>query len=67
MTGGSSNLASLGTAIQRRSRVAVEVWAPTERMVVEGKEIDRGVLGARAAQLSVALGLALRKDREARQ
>jgi len=66
VTGGSSALAALGTAIQRRSRVPVEVWAPTERMIVEGKEVDRELLQSRAAQLSVALGLALRKDREAR-
>jgi type IV pilus assembly protein PilM len=66
VTGGSSNLASLGQAIGRRSRVPVEVWAPTERILVEAREVDRELLQARAAQLSVALGLALRKDRETR-
>ena len=39
---------------------------PTERILVEGNEINREELGVRAAQLAVALGLALRKDREAR-
>lgn len=66
VTGGTSNLAAFGEAIQRRSRVAVERWIPTERVIVEGKELDRAVLDARAAQLPVCLGLALRKDREVR-
>ncbi len=66
VTGGSSNLIPLSQAIQRRSRVPVEVWAPTERIVVEAKEVDRQLLQARAAQLSVALGLGLRKNREVR-
>lgn len=66
LTGGSSNLAPLGQAIQRRSRVPIEVWTPTERIVVEGKEVDRQLLETRAGQLAVALGLSLRKDRETR-
>jgi len=66
VTGGSSNLAPLGQAIQRRSRVPVETWLPTERILVEASEVNRELLQARAAQLSVALGLALRKDREIR-
>jgi len=66
LTGGTANLASLATAIQKRSRVAVEPWSPIERVTVEAKEVNPQVLQARAAQLSVALGLALRKEREAR-
>jgi type IV pilus assembly protein PilM len=66
VTGGSSNLAALAHAIQRRSRVPVEMWVPVERIVVEAKEVDRVLLQQRAAQLSVALGLSLRKDREVR-
>ncbi len=66
VTGGSANLGPLAQAIQRRSRVAVEVWIPTERILVEAAEVNRELLASHAAQLSVALGLALRKDREAR-
>ena len=66
ITGGSANLATLASAIERRARVPVEVWVPTERIIVEAKEVNRELLQERAAQLSVALGLALRKDREAR-
>jgi len=66
LTGGTANLAPLSTAIQRRSRVAVEPWSPLERVLVEAREVNQQVLQMRAAQLSVALGLALRKEREAR-
>jgi type IV pilus assembly protein PilM len=66
VTGGSSNLVPLAQAIERRARVPVEVWAPTERVIVEAKEVNRGLLQARAAQLAVSLGLALRKAKEMR-
>lgn len=67
VTGGTANLAALAQAIERRARVPVETWAPTERIIVEAKEVDRDLLQARAAQLAVSLGLALRKAKEARQ
>ncbi len=66
VTGGTANLAALGQAIGNRSRVPVEVWSPLERVTVEDRTIDGGLLQARAAQLSVALGLTLRKDKESR-
>lgn len=66
VTGGTANLAALAQAIERRARVPVETWAPTERVIVEAKEVDHALLQTRAAQLAVALGLSLRKDREAR-
>jgi type IV pilus assembly protein PilM len=66
VTGGTANLGSLARAIERRARVPVETWAPTEKVTIEAKEVDAQLLLQRAAQLSVALGLSLRKDREAR-
>ena len=66
VTGGSSNLPSLPNAIGRRSRVPVEVFNPMEKIAVEAKEVNTELLQSRAAQFSVALGLALRKDRERR-
>lgn len=66
MTGGSSNLPSLAQAIERRARIPVEVWSPLEGLTVDPKFIDTTVLQARSAQLAVALGLALRKQKEAR-
>jgi type IV pilus assembly protein PilM len=66
VTGGSANLLSLAQAIERRARVAVETWPPTERLTIEAREVNPQVLQQRAAQLPVALGLALRKEREVR-
>ena len=66
VTGGSANLAALARAIERRARVSVETWSPIEKLTVEAKEVDIALLQARAAQLSVALGLSLRKEKEAR-
>lgn len=66
LTGGSSNLPALPLAVGKRSRVAVEVMQPMEHIGVEAKEVNTDLLRARAAQFSVALGLAMRKDRERR-
>jgi len=66
VTGGTANLGALTQAIQRRARVAVEAWLPTERMTIEAREVDPRLLEQRAAQLPVALGLGLRREKEAR-
>jgi type IV pilus assembly protein PilM len=64
VTGGTANLAALGAAVQRRARVPVEAWAPTEKIFVEAREVDTTMLQSRAAQLAVALGLSLRREKE---
>jgi type IV pilus assembly protein PilM len=66
LTGGSSNLPALPNAISRRSRVGVELIPPLERIAVEGKDVSPQLLQSRAAQLCVALGLSLRKEKERR-
>ncbi len=66
VTGGTANLGALTQAIQRRARVPVEAWVPTERMTIEAREVDPRLLEQRAAQLPVALGLGLRREKEAR-
>ena len=66
LTGGTANLPQLVAAIERRARVPVEVFFPTEKMTVEPKDVDPMLVQAKSAQLSVALGLALRKDKEKR-
>lgn len=66
LTGGSSNLPALAAAIGRRSRVGVEVIQPMEKITVEAKEVNQQLLQSRAPQLCVALGLAMRKDKERR-
>ncbi|HMR10802.1 MAG TPA: pilus assembly protein PilM, partial [Polyangiaceae bacterium] len=66
VTGGSANLVALAQAIERRARVPTEVWSPMERIVVDSKDINHAVVQQSAAQLAVALGLALRKEKETR-
>jgi type IV pilus assembly protein PilM len=66
VTGGTSKIPSLAVAIERRARVPVEVWAPTEKLTVDSKRVDAALLGIHAPQLAVALGLALRKEKEMR-
>jgi len=66
LTGGSSNLPALPLAVERRSRVPVEVIQPLERIAVEGKDVSAELVRTRAAQFCVALGLSMRKDREKR-
>jgi type IV pilus assembly protein PilM len=66
VTGGTANLTNIAQAIERRSRVPAEIWSPVERIMVDAKEVHPQVLHQRAAQLSVALGLALRHEKEQR-
>jgi type IV pilus assembly protein PilM len=66
LTGGTSNLPALPAAISRRSRVQVEMLQPLERVAVEGKDVNADMLRTRGSQLCVALGLAMRKDKEKR-
>ena len=66
LTGGSSVLPALPSAIGRRSRVAVEIIQPMERIFIDSKDVDRALLHARASQFCVALGLSMRKEREKR-
>jgi type IV pilus assembly protein PilM len=64
VTGGCANLSALAQAVERRGRVPVETWIPTEKLSIQPRDVDTNLLGLRAAQLPVALGLALRKERE---
>ncbi len=66
VTGGSANLRSLAPAIERRARVPVELWNPVATCTVEAG-VDSAVLHQRGAQMAVALGLTLRKQREVRK
>jgi len=66
LTGGCANLAALAQAVEQRSRIPVETWVPTEAIASVSKEVDQDLLVRHGLQLSVPIGLALRKDREAR-
>jgi type IV pilus assembly protein PilM len=65
--GGSAYLAPLAKAIERRARVGVELFDPIGDFAVETKYVNESDMRTRAAQLVVAMGLALRCDREKRQ
>ena len=66
LTGGSANLPTLAQAVEQRSRIPVETWLPTEGLAAIGRDVDQMKLTRHGLQLSVPIGLALRKDREAR-
>lgn len=66
VSGGTANIRALLEAIERRCRVPVERLDPLRVAFPEGKGVDSALLQARAPQAAVAIGLALRKDREKR-
>jgi type IV pilus assembly protein PilM len=66
LMGGTARIALLPQAIERRARVQVEVFSPLEKIAVDSAAIDPTALSAVSAQLAVALGLAMRKDKEKR-
>jgi type IV pilus assembly protein PilM len=66
ITGGTSSLTQLAQSIERRARVPTEVWNPVERLQIEAKEVNAPELQIHSMQLAVALGLALRHEKESR-
>ena len=66
VSGGTANIRALLDAIERRCRVPVERLDPLRAAMPEGRNVDAALIQARAAQAAVAVGLALRKDREKR-
>ena len=66
VTGGTANLVNLRSAIQRRARAPVEFFDPVQNLSVDTRNVEQDLLQSRGAQLAVAIGLALRKDRERR-
>lgn len=66
VSGGTANIRALLDAVERRCRVPVERLDPVRAAPPDGKSVDLALLQARASQAAVAIGLALRKDRERR-
>jgi len=64
LTGGTAKIPYLRSAIERRSRVPVELLDPFRRVLFDEKQFDREVLRGQAPQASICLGLALRKQKE---
>lgn len=66
VSGGSANIRALLDAIERRCRVPVERLDPLRAAEPDRRTVDMDLLSARSAQAAVAVGLALRKERERR-
>ncbi len=66
VTGGTGNLTPLRNAIQRRARTPVEFFNPVDGLIVDSRHVPEDMLRARHAQLAVAIGLGLRKEKEKR-
>lgn len=65
LSGGTANVRSLAMAVSQRSRVSVELLDPM-RLATPDAKMDQLTLQGRASQAVVAMGLALRKERELR-
>jgi len=50
----------------RGNGVTVEIFSPLEKIAVDETAIDKATLAPIDSQLAVALGLAMRKDKERR-
>jgi len=64
VTGGTSKISSLRSAIERRSRVPVELLDPFRRVLFDKRHFNPEVLKVQAPQASICLGLAMRKQKE---
>ena len=65
-SGGTANIRSLLDSIQRRAGVPVLRLDPFNGFLLPGKNVDPIEIDERSAQAVVAVGLALRKERERR-
>lgn len=66
IAGGAAALPGLAMAIERRARVPVERFNPMSKIEIEGKDVQANIARTQGEQLAIALGLALRKEREKR-
>jgi type IV pilus assembly protein PilM len=66
VTGGTTRIPHLARAIERRAHVSVEIFSPLEKIGVDESSVNRASLAPIDAQLAVALGLGMRKDKEKR-
>lgn len=64
VAGGTANIPEVGAAIERRAKAPVELLDPFKDIAVDLKEVNGDMLNLHRAQVAVAIGLALRKDRE---
>jgi type IV pilus assembly protein PilM len=67
ISGGTANVRALLEAVHRRARVPVDLLDPLRVAPPDHKLVDPAVLEGRMAQAVVAMGLALRKEKERRE
>jgi type IV pilus assembly protein PilM len=66
LTGGTAKIPILAQAIERRARIGVEVFSPLDRIAIDSGSVDSAAVTNLGAQLAVAIGLSMRKDKEKR-
>lgn len=64
ITGGTSKIPYLRSALERRARVPVEPLDPFRRVLFDQRQFNPEVLRIQAPQATICLGLALRKQKE---
>ena len=64
LTGGTSRISYLRAAVEKRSRIPVFLLDPFRRVMFDERAFDPAMLKLQAPQATVALGLALRKQKE---
>ncbi len=64
LTGGTSKISYLRTAIEKRSRIPVTQLDPFRRVLFDERRFNPDLLRLQAPQATVCLGLALRKQKE---
>ncbi len=64
ITGGTSKIPHLRTAIEQRSKIQVEPFDPFRRVLFDERQFNPEILKSQAPQATICLGLALRKQRE---
>jgi type IV pilus assembly protein PilM len=64
LTGGTSRISYLKTAIEKRSRIPVTQMDPFRRVLFDERRFDPTMLRLQAPQATVCLGLALRRQKE---
>jgi type IV pilus assembly protein PilM len=64
LSGGTARIPYLQAAVERRSRVPVELLDPFRRVLFDPRQFNVDVLKSQAPQAAICLGLALRRQKE---
>ncbi len=64
ISGGTANIPEMASALERRAKAPVELLDPFRDIAVQLGDVNGDLLNQHRAQVAVAIGLALRKDKE---